>query len=86
MTDVPSHMPSHFADSLNRAHQRLDGHEERIRKIELDGATMAEWRNNTTDKLDSIRSSITWLIRLILGGLVAAAITFVVSGGLNGAQ
>ncbi|PTV94034.1 hemolysin XhlA [Rhodobacter aestuarii] len=86
MTDVPGHIPSHFADSLNRAHLRLDGHEERIRKIELDGATMAEWRNNTTDKLDSIRSSITWLIRLIIGGLVAAAITFVVSGGLNGTQ
>lgn len=88
MTVLPSHpaVPPHVAESIERAHKRIDGHEERIRKIEIDGATMAEWRKGTTDALDSIRSGITWLTRLVLGGIAAAVITFIISGGLNGAQ
>jgi len=83
---TPTGVPPHISESIERAHKRIDGHEERIRKIEIDGATMAEWRKGTTDALESIRSGITWLTRLVLGGLLAAAITFVISGGLNGAQ
>ncbi|ETD02221.1 hypothetical protein U717_06150 [Rhodobacter capsulatus R121] len=88
MTALPSHpaVPPHVAESIERAHKRIDRHEERIQRIELDGATMAEWRKNTTETLKSIRSGITWLITLILGGLLAAVIKFVISGGLNGAQ
>jgi len=83
---TPTGVPPHISESIERAHKRIDRHEERIQRIELDGATMAEWRKNTTETLKSIRSGITWLITLIMGGLLAAAIKFVISGGLNGAQ
>jgi len=89
MTALPTPapgLPSHVAESIERAHKRIDGHEERIRKIELDGATLEEWRKSTTEKLNSISSGITWLIRLILGALLAALVTFVIAGGLHGAQ
>ncbi len=88
MTALPSHpaVPTHLSESVERAHKRIDAHEERIRKIEIDGATMTEWRQSTTETLKSIRSGISWLITLILGGLLAAVIKFVISGGLNGAQ
>ncbi len=47
---------------------------------------MSEWRANTTDKLDNIQSGIQWISRLIIGGIIAAAISFIIAGGLNGAQ
>lgn len=84
VSDLP--IPPHLAESLNRAHQRIDGHETRIRDLELSEAGMVQWRSNTTEKLDSIQSGIQWIFRLIIGGLITAAIAFVIAGGLNGAQ
>ena len=80
MTEVPNHV----AESLNRAHSRLDKHEGRIQQLELNEAGMAQWRSNTTEKLDGIQSGITWVLRLVMGGLIMAAITFIIAGGLNG--
>jgi len=79
-------VPQHFVDSLERAHARIDGHDKRIHQLELNEAGMAEWRANTTDKLDGIQSGITWVLRIILGGFIVAAISFIVAGGMNGAQ
>lgn len=33
--------------------------------------------------LDKIHAGQTWLIRLVIGGLVAGVIAFVIRGGLN---
>ncbi|MGD9863045.1 MAG: hemolysin XhlA family protein [Pseudodonghicola sp.] len=82
MTDIPQYL----SESLDRAHARLEEHGARIHKLELNEAGMSEWRANTTDKLDGIQSGITWVLRIIVGGLVAAAISFIVAGGMNGAQ
>lgn len=82
VTDLP--IPPHLAESINRAHQRIDGHDSRIRDLELSEAGMVQWRLTTTEKLDSIQSGIQWLFRLIIGGLITAAIAFVIAGGLNG--
>lgn len=80
MTDVPNHV----SESLNRAHSRLDKHEGRIHQLELNEAGMAEWRLTATAKLDGIQSGITWVLRLVLGGLITGILTFIIAGGLNG--
>jgi hypothetical protein len=82
MTDVPSHI----AESLKLAHSRIDRHEGRLQTLERNEAGMTEWRANTTEKLDSIRSGIRWIATLIIAGLLGAVINFIIAGGLNGAQ
>lgn len=79
-----SEVPNHVAESLNRAHGRLDAHDGRIRKLELNEAGMAQQISHANEKLNGIQNSITWVLRLIVGGLVSAAIAFIVAGGLNG--
>jgi len=78
--------PTHFADSLRHAHARIDQLDGRVNRLEINEAGMAQWRENTTEKLDSIQQGIQWIFRLIIGGLITAAIAFVIAGGLNGAQ
>lgn len=82
MTDVPSHI----VERIKSAHDRLDLHEKRLGTLERNEAGMAQWRTNTTEKLDNIQSGIQWIFRLIVGGLVTAGIAFIIAGGLNGAQ
>lgn len=69
--------------SLSRAHKRLDDHDRRIRELELSDAGATQWRQATTKKLDGIEGTLKWVSRLIIGGLVTAALTFIVAGGLN---
>ncbi|MBA83313.1 hemolysin XhlA family protein [Thalassobius sp. S69A] len=69
--------------SLSRAHKRLDDHDRRIRELELSDAGATQWRRDTTKKLDGIEGTLKWVTRLIIGGLVTAALTFIVAGGLN---
>ncbi len=80
MTDVPSHI----SDRMNRADSRIDGHEKRLTQLERNEAGMAQWRVSTSESLKSIQSGIQWIFRLIVGGLITAAIAFVITGGLNG--
>ncbi|SLN38274.1 hemolysin XhlA [Aquimixticola soesokkakensis] len=80
MTDVPAHV----SERLNRSDQRLDGHEKRLTQLEKNEAGMVQWRMGTTKSLESIQSGIQWIFRLIIGGLITAAIAFVIAGGLNG--
>ncbi|HBS99179.1 MAG TPA: hypothetical protein DEB47_04785 [Citreicella sp.] len=80
MTDFPNHV----TESIHRAHARLDSHDGRLRTLELNEAGMAQQISHANEKLNGIQQSITWVLRLIVGGLIMAAITFIVSGGLNG--
>ncbi|WP_323790115.1 hemolysin XhlA family protein [Thalassovita sp.] len=81
MTDVPPHVN----ESLQRAHVRLDRHDNRLTDLEVANAGMAQWRLSTTEKLNGIQSGIKWVIGLILAGFIGAVVQFVISGGLNGA-
>ncbi|QOL80422.1 hemolysin XhlA family protein [Pseudooceanicola spongiae] len=79
-------LSEHQSREISKAHSRLDRQELRIQVLEVKEAGMSEWRANTTDKLDNIQSGIQWISRLIIGGIIAAAISFIIAGGLNGAQ
>ena len=79
MTDIPAH----HADQIARAHQRLDGHEARITKLEVHSAAETVRSQNIELSLGEIKSGITWITRLIIGGIVAGAVAFLISGGFN---
>lgn len=69
--------------SLKRAHDRLDDHGRRIRSLELSEAGAAQWRVATTEKLNGIESSLKWVVRLVFGAIILAAVQFAFAGGLN---
>ena len=68
---------------LQEAHRRLDRHEGRIGKLETSAAVSDERYQNIEKSLKNIQSTSTWLVRLIIGSIVASIIAFIVSGGLN---
>lgn len=79
MADITTH---HLGD-IQRAHQRLDLHEVRLGKLET-GAAAAEVRStHIQESLGKIESGITWITRLVIGGIVAGAVAFIISGGLH---
>lgn len=66
-----------------KAHDRLDVVESRVSKLELSDAVTNERMNSIQKSLGKIDSNTSWIIRLIIGGLIAAAMTFLVKGGFN---
>ncbi|OHC43976.1 MAG: hypothetical protein A2092_11980 [Rhodobacteraceae bacterium GWE1_64_9] len=79
MTDLGQH----HAERLAQAHQRLDAHENRLTKLEIHSAGEAVRSQNIERSLGEIQSGITWITRLVIGGIIAGAVAFVLSGGLN---
>lgn len=79
MTDASQH-----AASYAEAHRRLDMHETRLTKLETVSAVAAERSEHIQKSLDKIESSQSWLIRLVLGGIIMGVIAFLLKGGLNG--
>jgi hypothetical protein len=71
---------------IAEAHRRLSDHDGRIGALERDNAVFAERMNTVISSLAEIKSTITWLNRLVLGGILMAAVGFVISGGLNVGQ
>ena len=55
-----------------------------LRTSKLEGLSEANkvHRDNVERRLSNIEGGQTWIIRLILGAIALAAITFVISGGL----
>lgn len=78
MTDI-----SHHATQLSHAHQRLDAHETRITRLEIHTAGEAVRNQNFESSLKEIKSGISWITRLIIGGIVAGVVAFIINGGLN---
>ena len=78
MTDI-----SHLAEQTAAAHRRLDVHDARLNRLEVHTAEEKVLRQNIERSLTEIQSGITWITRLVIGGLVAGAIAFIISGGLN---
>lgn len=56
--------------------------ERRLTALETRNAVDDVHRGNVSDRLGSIEDALSWLVRLIIGGLLVAALTYAVQGGL----
>ena len=54
----------------------------RLAAIETRHAVDEVHRSNVADRLNAIEDTLKWLVRLIIGGLLMAALTYAVQGGL----
>lgn len=57
--------------------------EERIIALETRNAVDEVHRINVADRLGAIEDTLKWLVRLIIGGLLMAAVTYAVQGGFS---
>jgi hypothetical protein len=62
--------------------QRLVGIETRLAKLETQDAVSAVQLENVQTRLGKIESTLTWLVRLIIGAILLAFIAFIVGGGI----
>lgn len=77
-------------DQLLQVHRRLDAHEGlikaqdgRIRVLETQQAVADERATHIKTSLDEIRDGQKWLIRLVIGGILAGALAFLIRGGFH---
>ncbi|MEM8537332.1 MAG: hemolysin XhlA family protein [Pseudomonadota bacterium] len=54
----------------------------RIIALETRKAVDEVHRANVASRLSAIEDNLKWLVRLVIGGLLMAALTYVVQGGL----
>ena len=78
MTDL-----THHIQRIDQAHQRLDTHDSRLTKLETHSAVASERQEHIQKSLDKIESGQTWLIRIVLGTIVAAILALLLKGGVN---
>ena len=57
--------------------------ERRLSDIETRNAVDEVHRHNVEKRLGSIEDTLKWLVRLVLGALIAAAVALVVGSGLT---
>ena len=81
MTDLSVHI-----QRIDQAHQRLDQHDTRLTKLETHTAVAAERAEHIQKSLDKIENGQSWLIRLVIGAMILAAVAFAIKGGLNVGQ
>ena len=60
----------------------LDHIRRRLTELETRNAVDDVHRANVATRLTAIEDTLKWLVRLIIGGLLMAAITYIVQGGL----
>lgn len=60
---------------------RLDGHDGRIRQLETQQAVSAERAENIQKSLTKIEDGIGWANKLIIGGILAGVVGFLIRGG-----
>ena len=63
--------------------ERLNSHDLRITALETRNAVDAVRWDNITVRLDKIEGTLTWLVRLIIGGLLMAIVGFALQGGFT---
>lgn len=61
----------------------IDALERRIITLETRNAVDEVHRKNVADRLGAIEDTLKWLVRLIIGGLLIAAVTYAVQGGFS---
>lgn len=54
----------------------------RLRDLETNDAVANERQKQVLRDLSEVKSTLTWLNRLMIGGIVLGIITFIVKGGL----
>ncbi len=57
--------------------------EKRIAKLEMQAAIETVHRANVEQRLTAIEDTLKWLVRLIIGTLLMAAIAYALRGGLT---
>lgn len=55
----------------------------RLYAVETKSAVDEVYRKGVETRLEAIEDTLKWLVRLILGAIFLAIISFIVSGGLN---
>lgn len=70
-------------DQLLQVHRRLDVHDSRIVKLETQQAVAAERSENIQKSLSKIEDGIGWLIKLVVGGILAGVLAFLIRGGFH---
>lgn len=73
----------HHLDRIASAHRRLDDHSTRIKDLELSAAGEAVRSRNIEKSLAEIQDGIKWVTRIVIGGIVAGALAFILQGGFN---
>lgn len=58
--------------------------ERRLSALETRNAVDDVHRGNVAVRLGAIEDALSWLVRLIIGGLLSAALTCAVQGGMVG--
>ena len=90
-------MTEHSQDQLLQVHRRLDaqdsrikssearldGHDGRMRVLETQQAVSDERAAHIRKSLDEIRDGQKWLLRIVIGGIAAGVIAFMIRGGFH---
>lgn len=76
----------HHVDQIVQAHRRLDAHDARLNSVEINQARDAERSANIQKSLSEIQDGVKWITRLVIGGILAGVVTFVLAGGLSVGQ
>lgn len=61
----------------------MDRIEARLTSLETRNAVDEVHRGNVSDRLGAIEDTLKWLVRLIIGGLLMAALTYAMQGGFT---
>lgn len=64
----------------NDWHLKVD---ERLAALETRNAVDEVHRLNVTERLSAIEDTLKWLVRLMIGGLIVAGLTYALNGGLT---
>ena len=62
--------------------ERFNAIERRVTALETRDAVDEVHHKNITGRLDSIEDTLKWLVRLIIGGIGAGLIAYMLQGGL----
>lgn len=57
--------------------------ERRLNAVETHNAVEEVHRLNVAARLSAIEDTLKWLMRIVVGGLIVAGLTFVLDGGLR---
>ena len=90
-------MTEHAQDQLLQVHRRLDAqdsrfsasetrlgsHDQRLSALETQQAVSEERATHIRKSLDKIESGIGWANKLIIGGILAGVVGFLIRGGFH---
>lgn len=57
--------------------------DQRLVALETRNAVDAVHRDNVADRLGAIEDALKWLVRLMIGGLLMGALSYLLQGGLR---